>query len=500
MGAGQKGAPGLSIGKGKIIMQLFKRSNLSSILGLTLDGNSLQAVVVRRTNDSIEIAQSLSTQLSLNPLKNEPELCAREIRNLLDKAGISERRCVVGLPLSWALTVTSKVPSNLSAEDLDNLLSLEAERCFPMAVDSLLMGRTTCRGSGNADLQVLQAAVPRSHVDRLMLVLNAAHLKPLSLSFGISSMQLSSKGPAKGSMDLYVGDTSVDMQLSGDGGAFALRALETAYDSEGGEKRLHTDLIGREVRVTLGQLPPEARANIRYLRILGNNAFAQQLASAIQPLALSLGLAFDRIESYPAMEHGLRIPANTPISAPLSLALEMLSGQPPRFNFLPPKTSQWQQISARYSSRKLIWGLSVAASIALVILMMFMWQQWKLSRLSSRWKAMAPRVAELEQMKLKIRQYRPWFDESVATLSIMRCLTEAFPQDNSVSARILEIRELSTITCSGTARDNQALLKTLDQLRTNRDVVAVSVDQIQGKTPLRFTFTFNWNQGGNRER
>ena len=49
-------------------------------------------------------------------------------------------------------------------------------------------------------------------------------------------------------------------------------------------------------------------------------------------------------------------------------------------------------------------------------------------------------------MQDKIKQYRPWFDESISGLSILRRLTESFPQDGSVTAKTLEIRDLNLVT------------------------------------------------------
>src|SRR6266403_2045660 len=87
-----------------------KRQRLTSVLGLALDGSRLDGVVLQRTNGSLQIQQSFSVSLSLDPLTADAELVGREIRNHLDAAGIRERRCVVGLPLKWALTTNAEVP------------------------------------------------------------------------------------------------------------------------------------------------------------------------------------------------------------------------------------------------------------------------------------------------------------------------------------------------------------------------------------------------------
>ena len=151
--------------------------------------------------------------------------------------------------------------------------------------------------------------------------------------------------------------------------------------------------------------------------------------------------------------------------------------------------------------RDLISLLSIATAYPALFLTAaaFLVQQWQLSRLESKWRTMAPKVKELEVMQQQIRTYRPWFDESFHSLSILRELTEAFPEDGVVSAKSVEIRDLSAVTCSGTARDMQALLKVLDQLRHSKDIGNVKVDQIRGKAPWQFTFNCQWTEGGRNE-
>ncbi len=51
-------------------------------------------------------------------------------------------------------------------------------------------------------------------------------------------------------------------------------------------------------------------------------------------------------------------------------------------------------------------------------------------------------------------------------MTILKSLTEAFPEDGSVTAKTVEIRDLNTVTCTGIARNYQALLKTVERLRS----------------------------------
>ena len=143
-----------------------------------------------------------------------------------------------------------------------------------------------------------------------------------------------------------------------------------------------------------------------------------------------------------------------------------------------------------------MWAGATAGSAALLVLGAFLAQQWQLSRLQSKWTAMEPKVKELENLQHQIRKFRPWFDNSFRNLSILRSLTEAFPEEGVIFAKTVEIRAQNVVTCSGSARDTQAFLKTLDQLRTAKEVAGLTVERISGKAPLQFSFNFHWGEGG----
>ena len=169
--------------------------------------------------------------------------------------------------------------------------------------------------------------------------------------------------------------------------------------------------------------------------------------------------------------------------------------------FLPPKVRPWQQLlSTKFSARKLAWAGAAAGGLAACVLLAFLFQQWQISGLRSKWKAMEPKVTELQAVQGQIQKYRPWFNRAFPTLSIVRRLTEAFPEEGYVSAKTLEIRDLSTVTCSGVARDNQAYLALIKQLGAAQEVSELRTESLRGQAPTQFTFNFVWEgnkTGGN---
>ena len=474
------------------MMDLLRQKRApSSILGLAFDGGRLEGVFLRRTNGALQVLKNFSASLALNPLTGDPELVGREIRNHLDQAGIRERRCAVCIPLAWALTVQTKVP-DLPEADIASFLEIEAERGFPYGPDALSVCHSRCRFGSGEQLATL-VAIPRGHLAQLEKALKAAQLKPLSFTLGVVALQNAENGA--GVLALAMSEHGVDLQVTAGGGVAALRALEGTSETEGMQKGLDAELLAREIRVTLAQLPLELRAGVRTAKLFGRADFVQHVFSDIAPRLESMGFGVELAKSYAAGELSSRLPSDAAVSPALSLAAKCLTGAPGGFEFLPPKTSSWQQITTRVSSRKLVWAGATAGSVVLLALGAFLAQQWQLSRYQSKWTAIGPKVKELEAMQQQIKKYRPWFDESCRSLSILRKLTEAFPAEGAVWAKSVEIRDLAAVSCSGTARDTPAFLKMLDQLRRTKEIGNVKVDQLRGKSPLQFTFNFQWGEG-----
>ncbi|MBM3882312.1 MAG: hypothetical protein FJ387_21755 [Verrucomicrobia bacterium] len=475
----------------------LNRRRTTGLLGLTLDGGRLDGVVLRRTNGSLQQHQWLSVALSLDPLTNDPELVGREIRNHLDAANVRERRCVVGLPLKWALTAHTQVP-NLPDNDLPGFLQLEAERGFPCDVDTLQLATSqyqTAAGERHATL----AGVPRNHLALLERVLRAAGLKPLSFTLGLTVLQPLGATASNGVLALAIGETQVGLQVTAGGGVVALRALEGALETEGGQRHLRADIVAREIRITLGQLPAALRDTIRRVRIFGPRDLAQKLADEIDLRLESLSLKVELVTAYHPGDFAAQLPPAATVSSAFSLAANQLAGPGATLEFLPPRVNAWQQFLARYSAGKLQRAGLAAAALALLLAVVFLYPEWQLARLRSQWTKIGPAVRELEAVQKQVRLFRPWFDDSVRSLSVLRQVTEAFPEDGGVTAKTLELRGPTRVSCAGVARDHPTLLKTLDKLRAAPRVSDLKVNVIRGKSPMQFTFDFHWTDGGGDE-
>lgn len=231
----------------------------TTLLGLVLDGTRLDLVSVKRTAGAVEVRKSVSVTLTLDPLTNEPDLVGAEIQTHLEKAGLRDRRCVVGVPLSWALTLAVKVPAGLGPEDVQSLLAMEAERGLPYAPETLMVSSSLV-GPADGERMATLVAIPRDHITRLQEALESIGLRPLSFSLGLAALQpVAESETAGGVVALVAGERGAGLQVTACGGVAVLRLLEGAFEQEGPERRVQKDYVARELRITLGQLPEQAR-------------------------------------------------------------------------------------------------------------------------------------------------------------------------------------------------------------------------------------------------
>ncbi len=471
------------------------RASGSTILALALDGRRLEGVVVRRTNGSAEVLQSFTVTLALDPQEAEPTALGRELRQHLDAAGVRERRCILALPPQWLFTVNVPLP-DLPEADLESLIQLEAERGFPTGPEGLVMARSRYQtATGAAGVTLLGLA--REQVERLESVARAARLRLVSLTLGVAALPgLNGQASAgSGVLMLVPGEQTLGVHVACGGGLALVRTLDLPREA-GPESAPDFPALARELRITLGQLPPEVEPTVRRVCVVGAGPDAQRLSTRLREPLAGDGLSVESLREMP-VNGGLRLPAGLPVSVPLAVAVQYLEGGSTGIEFLPPRISRWEALAARYTTSRT--AARAALAVAAVVVLTaggFAVQQARLAWWRSRWNGMREAVAELEAVQQRVRQYRSWYDESFRTLNILRRLTEAFPEDGTVSAKAVEIRPNTGVTCSGTARDNAALLRVLDKLRAAPEVRELKVEQIRGNAPMQFTVNFQWSETG----
>jgi len=234
---------------------------------------------------------------------------------------------------------------------------------------------------------------------------------------------------------------------------------------------------------------------VKRIRIFGPAPLARQLADELELRFEPLGFRVEVVAGYAPGELGLTLPAEATLSAAFSLAGRYLAEQKVPFEFLPPKPNLLEIFAAKYASGRLRTVGAVGAGVLVLVAGLFLYQQIQLWSLRAQWAKISAGVTDLQNLSADIQQYRPWYDGTYPNLSILRQLTLAFPEDGSVTAKTIEIRDGSTITCAGTARDMSALVYMEKQLAATPGVSGLHHEQSRGKSPLQFVLSFHFNQG-----
>jgi hypothetical protein len=480
-------------------MNLFRKQLPSSILGLALDGNHLEAVEVRRSGEALLVREFVSTPLALSPLGGDPALVGREIRNHLDQAGVRERRCAVCIPVNWVLSLQTKLP-DLPEADLESFLQIEAERGFTSGHENLFIVNSRWQTAGGEKFATL-LAVPRNHLETLENALKAAQLKPVTFVLGLAALEGAGREPSAGTLAVALGGNSVELGVAAGGGIAALRSLDGAIETTGSQKHVDAELVAREIRITLGQLPAALAEGMRGVKVFARGELARQFINDLSPRLQNMGLRLESMDRASAAAFVAPPPPEIVLSPALAAAANCVRSVASGPELLPPKINQLQEwMTTNVAFKKLGWVGVAGAAVVLLVGGAFLVQGLQAAHWNSELQSVDRQAKEVRDAQDQIARYGAWFDQSAGGLGILKALAEAFPLDGSVTAKTVDIRNLTEVTCSGIARDSLAYRGVIEKLGANKGVSEVTTDSLRGSSPsVQFTFKFQWegDTGGN---
>jgi hypothetical protein len=339
------------------------------------------------------------------------------------------------------------------------------------------------------------AALPLNYLRTLQKTLHAARLHPVSVTVGIPFMM--KPDPAVHEVVLYAHEDGIDMGIKAGNGIAALRFLPYRLERETDEQSFDIATVMRELRITLGSLPEGVRNKIRSVCIMGiqdlGSALYEQVQEPLSRIGLSVKDCTEDVDSrIKTNQSSMHISPYSYIAPARQLLHEVYE-----LEFLPPRIDKFKQIAGRISARSAFWIASSVAAIVVIVGLAFMVQYLRASSLEKKWRTIQPIVVKAEKLQGKIRSYRPWFDDSIRSLTILKKITSAFPEEGSVWVKSLEIKEMSKVVCAGEARSNGNLGTMLDKLRETPGVEKLQIIHVRGESPLQFTFSFQWNGGKN---
>jgi hypothetical protein len=279
-----------------------------------------------------------------------------------------------------------------------------------------------------------------------------------------------------------------------DGGIVALRSLDGAIEATGPQKKVDADLVAREIRITLGQLPAPLGDSVRTVRVFARGEMARQFTSDITTRLQAMGLRVEPVDRASSAEFSTLPSSDISLSPALAVAANYVRGVLSGPELLPPKVSPMQQwMASNVATRKLGWAGATAVLVGACVAGLFIYQQVQISALESRLKRVSPDAKTVKDAKSMINTYGFWFDDTYRGLQILRTITEKFPPSGVVSAKSLQIRNLTDVTCVGTTSDNREYFAMIQRLRGAPQVATINNGPLIGNQPnVQFSFTMEW--------
>ena len=452
----------------------LKGKNRSQAIVLYVDGDQAFACSYRKRGRGARLREEGHSRLgqAINLIK--PARLADDLGGVFRQLSSTTKDCVVVLPSHSAPSFILKVP-DIGTEDRKGFVQIQAEQQLPLPLSEVHLATHEFQ-IGNQD-HALVVGLRRDTVSKLKEAVIANGFQVASIMVDIAGVvdhAVDGNDSLADSCQLIQGQSSLTMVTHAEGGPTGLRHFHLA---NGG---MDAATLERELRITLGQFPQSSRRQLTTLRTAKLPG-----ASSEQPVPIS--------------EHrslaGLNVVDGTETSdlfVPIASSF-FLKGTSP-LEFLTSRTSRFGKIYGQFNSRRNLWvGLMSAVALTAIA---FLYQIFHLNGLQKEWNDMKDSVAVVEAVQGKIREFRPWFDSSVPSLTTARAITRAFPETGEIWLKQLNIRNDSKVMATGSSRDQNSLLAALRELRETSGISELELKSRQGSDPILFSLEFDWNPAG----
>ena len=449
----------------------LKGKNRSQAIVLYVDGDQAFACSYRKRGRGARLREEGHSRLgqAINLIK--PARLVDDLGGVFRQLSSTTKDCIVVLPSHSAPSVILKLP-DIGPEDQKGFIQIQAEQRLPLPLSEVHLATHEFQ-IGNQD-HALVVGLRRDTVSKLKEAVIANGFQVASITVDIAGVvdhAVDGNGSLADCCQLIQGQSSLTMVTHAEGGPTGLRHFHLA---NGG---MDAATLERELRITLGQFPQSLRRQLTTLRTAKLPG-----ASSEQPVPVSGHRSLAGLNVVDGTE-------TSDLFVPIASSF-FLKGTSP-LEFLPSRTSRFGQIYGQFNSRRNLWvGLM---SIVALTAIAFLYQILHLNGLQKEWNGMRDRVVAAENIRGKIREFRPWFDSSVPSLTTARAITRAFPETGEIWLKQLNIRDDSQVMATGSSRDQNSLLATLDKLRITSGISNLELKSQQGSDPIFFSLEFDWN-------
>ena len=454
----------------------LKRKKRSQAIVLYVDGDQAFAYSYRKRGRGARLRAEGHSRLGQEINQIEPARLVDDLGGVFRQLSSTTKDCIVVLPAHLAPSIILTVP-DISPEDRKGFIQIQAEQQLPLPLSEIHLATHEFQ-IGNQD-HALVVGLRRDTVSKLKEAVIANGFQVASITVDIAGVvdhAVAGNDSLADSCQLIQGQSSLTMVTHAEGGPTGLRHFRL---TNGG---IDTATLERELRITLGQFPQSSQRQLTTLR------------TAKLP-----GVSSE--QHVPISEHrsiaGLNVVNGAETSdlfVPIASSFFLKGASP--LEFLPSKTSRFGKMYGQFNSRRNLWvgSMSVVALIAIAIA--FLYQISDLKGYQKEWEDMKDSVAVVETVQGKTREFRPWFNPSVPSLTTIGAITGAFPDTGEIWLKQLKIRNDSKVMADGSSRTQNSLLTTLDNLRSTSGISNLKLKSRQGSNPISFSFEFDWNPAG----
>jgi hypothetical protein len=449
----------------------LKRKKRSQAIVLYVDGDQAFAFSYRKRGRGAKLRAEGHSRLGQQINQIEPARLIDDLGGVFRQLSSTSKECILVLPAHLAPSIILTVP-DISPEDRKGFIQIQAEQQLPLPLSEIYLATHEFQ-IGNQD-HALVMGLRRDTVSKLKEAVIANGFQVASITVDIAGVvdhAVDGNDSLADSCQLIQGQSSLTMVTHVEGGPTGLRHFHL---TNGG---MDAVTLERELRITLGQFPQSLQRQLTTLR------------TAKLP-----GVSSE--QHVPISEHrsiaGLNVVNGAETSdlfVPIASSFFLKGASP--LEFLPSRTSRFGKMYGQFNSWRNLWvgSMSVVALTAIA----FLYQINSLNGLQKGWNGMRDRVVAAENIRGKIREFRPWFDSSVPSLTTARAITRAFPETGEIWLKQLNIRDDSQVMATGSSRDQNSLLATLDKLRITSGISNLELKSQQGSDPIFFSLEFDWN-------
>lgn len=423
-----------------------------------------------------------------------PSKLGLQFRQFLKSNHFSSRAAVVGLPAKWLVARELTIPP-AGANALSGILQIQAERTFALDPKDLVFDYWGRADSSRSSLVLLMAAY-RERISQISAMAKAAGLQLLAITPTSHAMRSLDRNN-NGDVGIYVRDDYVEFWSA----KAALPWIRYVPRSARQNQQQQHEPLQAEIARLLRLLPgDEQDSRLQEVTLYAHSALDHESFDKLSDSLSGHATILDgniNLQSAGFDASGLNEGGAAVAAAALAFAFSKNGGM--LVDFLHPRMA-----TARKSprTRVLVWAaVACVAIIAVSVAAVRNWQQniRDIETYTRQLDDMAEDIGAARQVVDRMQYTSGWTSRRPEFLQCLRQLTQVFPEEGTVWATNLALREDRQGLVTGKSLGEDSVLKVLDAIKLNKVFTNVQMlymrDAGRDTDEVSFAITFKFSGG-----